>query len=341
MTADKSKNLFLVTSPFQLICAIEAKNTYQLKNNILAITEQPHQKGQQQFDALLDSNEWDMIIRLPGTFKAFSIPFFIRKIKKITNNTRVNNILHGEYAAWRTNIVLKNIDHNHEIMFDDGTATINDYNRYLKDKRSINTNKGFKDVLLKLQGITPPKKVSFRENFDLFSIYHFDNFPYAKKINTLDTLRSSINNINSYDPNSPAGFLGQGEVSFDGTNGMKFDSYLELLNRYHKYTGKKVIYFPHRSESKKVRSELEKIPFIIFHDSEWPIELEISKKSIKLSSIAGISSTALYTLALIHNDIPVYSMSQEQCSYYKNTSERLELYKELEIYYSKSKIIYI
>lgn len=33
-------NLFIATSHFQLICAIEAREHYKLKNNILAITPQ-------------------------------------------------------------------------------------------------------------------------------------------------------------------------------------------------------------------------------------------------------------------------------------------------------------
>lgn len=341
MPPKESLNLFLVTSPFQLICAVEAKHEYKLENNILAITKQVHEKGRKQIDALLDKNEWDVIVDLPIKNKTFELPKFIKKINKLTHRKNIKNVLHGEYAAWRTNVILKNIKYETEIMFDDGTATINDYNKYLKNKNSVNNKKGLKDFLLILQGVKPPRKVPFKENFELFSVYHFENFSYIKKENRLVKLKEKIDSKNCYSSDAPAGFLGQGEISFDGNSGMTPESYFQLLNRYHQHTQKEIVYFPHRSESIEVRREIEKLPFIIFHDSEWPIELEISKKKINLSSIAGISSTALYTLSLIHNDIPIYSMSQEQCSYYKNTSELLELYKELEIYYSKSKIIYI
>lgn len=341
MNQEEDVNLFLVTSPFQLICAMEAIREYKLERNILAITKQVHSKGQQQIKALLNEDEWDKILELPIKNKTFKIPAFIRKIRKETKNKEINNILHGEYAAWRTKTIIKNIKYKHEIMFDDGTATINDYNQYLKNKKSTDNRKGFKDLLLIMQGISPPRKMSFRENFDLFSIYQFDNFPYAKKLNKLSYIKSKLNSTDCYSIDAPAGFLGQGEVSFDGNSGMTLASYFKLLKKYHQYTKKEIIYFPHRSESKAVRSEVEKLPFITFHDSEWPIEIEISKKKIKLSSIAGVSSTALYTLSLIHNDMPIYSMHQDDCSYYKNTDRLLKAYEELEEYYSKSNIKYI
>lgn len=46
-------NLFSVTSPFQYICAIEAKAHYKTKNNILLLVEQASELGLSQQEKIV------------------------------------------------------------------------------------------------------------------------------------------------------------------------------------------------------------------------------------------------------------------------------------------------
>ena len=57
-------NLFLVTSPFQLLCAIEAKSQYSAVNNILVLREEKSLTSAAQMKLLLNKSEWDHILYL-------------------------------------------------------------------------------------------------------------------------------------------------------------------------------------------------------------------------------------------------------------------------------------
>lgn len=324
-------NLFIATSPFQLICAIEAREHYKLKNNVLAITPQPIEKSQKQFDLLLKPSDWDSIIELPTRGKLITLPRFIRKIKKLGC---IDNIIYAEYESWRLNVMLSNINVKNEIMIDDGSLTIKIYETLLKDKGTFSRKKWAKDLILNIMGIKTNKIIKFRDNFELFSIFQFYKANIKTKLNKLDTLSESISQYKLFNPEAFAGFIGQGIVNEE--HGIKLNAYIELLKSLYDLNKRSIIYFPHRSESIAVRTEIQKLPFIKYHDSEMPLEMEIYDKKIQLSSISGIYSTALYTLSLLYKDIPTYNIQQKP-SYY-NDSGLIDGYNKIEHYYNNEKI---
>ncbi len=67
-------NVFLVTSPFQYICANEAREYFNTKNNLLVLVEQDTPRGQKNMDHIFDQSKWDNIIRLPRTNRTFQVP---------------------------------------------------------------------------------------------------------------------------------------------------------------------------------------------------------------------------------------------------------------------------
>lgn len=98
---------------------------------------------------MIVKEDWDHIINLPGTAKAFTIPLFIYSLKVFSLNLRFDNVIFPDYLCWRTNLILKNINAKREIMIDDGAMTITQYESHLENKKSFSRNKGFKDLIVR------------------------------------------------------------------------------------------------------------------------------------------------------------------------------------------------
>jgi hypothetical protein len=111
---------------------------------------------------------------------------------------------------------------------------------------------------------------------------------------------------------SKALFLGQGSIGCDGT---KKDRYVELIERFATATNKPILYAPHRTESAETRAMVEKIPNLTYHDSSFPVEIEIAEKGLNLADVGGVSSTALYSLKLIYPNIQIYTAKQPAGDY--------------------------
>ncbi|MDV2857682.1 hypothetical protein [Oceanimonas sp. CAM02] len=328
-------NLFLINSPFQLICALEAKMEYGLENNILAITKQATEKSQKQLNSLVNNEDWDKIVNLPGRSKVFSVPLFISRVRKMNNGKPLNNIIYPDYLCWRANLILKNIKHQKSIMIDDGAMTITHYLDYLKDKKSFSRPKGVKDVIIRLMSLKPVKNMDFRENFELYSTFSFPKESFIEKRNKLKILKRSIKTKGIVNESSPAAFIGQGYIGSIA----KIEDYIKKIDYFHKKVNRKIIYFPHRSESLEVKEAISNLDYITYHDSEWPIELELSEKAISLSCIGGIMSTALYTLSVIYSDIDIYNITTAPDYYFDESVHKESLY--VEEYYKSNNIISI
>lgn len=88
-------NLFFVSSPFQLINAMEAISYYKCKNNILILREQENILAESHIDNIIEYNDWDTIIRLPKKSKPSIYPRLVsllKKIKKINPSMSFTNV---------------------------------------------------------------------------------------------------------------------------------------------------------------------------------------------------------------------------------------------------------
>lgn len=84
-------NIFLVTSPFQLINAIEAKKKFNCKDNILILRDEKSNLGKSQIDYILSLDSWDHVIKLGRRNKFISLVFTIKKCKSIIKRREINN----------------------------------------------------------------------------------------------------------------------------------------------------------------------------------------------------------------------------------------------------------
>ncbi|NOJ13143.1 polysialyltransferase family glycosyltransferase [Vibrio splendidus] len=296
-------NVFLVTSPFQYICANEARDAYQTNNNILVLVQQDTAKGKQHLAQLYDENKWDHIIEVGRSNRTFVIPRILKEVKKIANGESIEHFFFSEYTSWRTRMFQRNLPAKKLVFIDDGMGNLYEYFKYIKDKKTFSRTRFLQDFLIQLQGCKKIGTIPYAENFEMFSIFDIENPVCPLTLNTLESIRKSIGASNCYDPMAPIAFIGEGSIG--DKNQPSVSAYVSKLEQVIVKKNAPVIYFPHRTESEEVTSAVKALPNLTYHKSESPIELELANKHIKISSITGVTSTALYTLSLLYKEVPI------------------------------------
>ncbi|HDY8071040.1 TPA: hypothetical protein RQK93_003275 [Vibrio vulnificus] len=298
-------NLFLVTSPLQLLCAIEAKHEYKTSSNILILRLEKSESSAQQMNLLLDQNDWDFIIFLGRKSKVWEARKLHYKLKKINPSLHFQCIFYADYSAWRTNVLLSNISIEKEVMFDDGIGTVREFYEKIQPNSIISRNKPSRDLLLKIVGLNPPRKIYPRENFSFFTFFKLPQSKHPVRVNSLSILQSRMDTKSRFRETGPIGFIGQGMVAEKGVN---LEYYVSLLRTLIHENGVHMLYFPHRTEAEFVKNRLVQIEGLIYHNSKLPLELEISVEQITLSKIFGIASTASISLKQLYPTIPVIDL---------------------------------
>lgn len=296
-------NVFLVTSPFQYICANEARVTYNTENNILVLVQQNTEKGKQHLDQIYDKTQWDHIIEVGRSNRTFAIPKILKKINRLTNGKAVEHLFFSEYTSWRTRMFQRNLPANKLVFIDDGMGNLYEYFKYIKDKTTFTRKRWLQDFLVELQGCKKIGSIPYADNFEMFSIFDIFEPVCPIKLNTLASIREKIGAAACYEPNAPIAFIGEGSIGDKNQPTVK--DYIQRLETLISESKTDILYFPHRTESEKVTHAVKSLPNLIYHHSESPIELEIASKDIKISAITGVTSTALYTLSLLYKEIPI------------------------------------
>ncbi|MCF7487670.1 glycosyltransferase 52 family protein [Vibrio sp. A2-1] len=299
-------NLFLVTSPFQYICANEAKAHYKTKNNILLLVEQPSEPGLSQQKKIVNESEWDHVIKIPRVSRSKHVPNAIKEIKSLINASPIQHFFHAEYMAWRTKLIIRNLPISKEVYFDDGTLTVNEYEESIRTEAVYYRPRLIQDLLIRLKGCEPIGRLSQSKNLELFTVFDIKNPKHHITKNELTVFKKKYKTQNLFDEKAPIGFIGQGAIGHKRRK--TIEQYISEIKHFSHESQKPILYFPHRTESGELRKEVEKIPNLRYHASEFPLEIELVDKQIKLSSLVGILSTVQYTSTLLYKDMPIFNL---------------------------------
>ncbi|ANS84168.1 hypothetical protein VSVS12_00351 [Vibrio scophthalmi] len=303
-------NIFLVTSPFQYICAREAKHHYATQENILILVNQESEPGITQQNKLVSTSEWDHILISGRTSRSKQVPKIIRQIKKITNGKPINCFFHAEYNAWRTKLILKNLNIEKEVYFDDGTLTINEYEEVIRPKSVYARARLVQDFMVRLRGCQPIGTLEQSVNLELFTIFDIPNPEHKIEKNTLAFLKQKYQTASLYDPQAPIGFIGQGAIGHKRRK--TIDSYVAEIHHFRDISKASILYFPHRTESEEVRNRIMAIEGLTYHHSELPLEIELIDKQIYLSGLVGILSTVQYTSLILYPGMPIFNLVNDK-----------------------------
>lgn len=289
------KNLYIVSSPFQCISAIEARTQLELNNDNILITiyySKDSEENYLQMREIFGLLEWDNIIEIgleKRKSKFFEYISVINKLKKY----KFNNVFIGHFSQFQT-ILLSNLLINNIYSIDDGVITLklhkDQLNPYIKKKN--NFAKKIKMLRYSL--------VSLKTSFDKSKINYFTMFDiepyYGEKIIKNEFIFMREYSSKKTQNNSLAYFLGQPlyEVGI-----MQKNDYLRCLKsvkQYYKNQNIMIMYIPHRRE--KDINSLKILEDDYFEVRKLPTAIEVYflKLNCLPKEVSSFLSTALLSI---------------------------------------------
>ncbi len=279
-------NLFVVRSPLQLINAIEAKEHFKTKNNILLLMNN-NPNDHKQLDTVLKLSTWDEIVH----YKPQTGSTFRQQIKLIRSMMKrsYEYVFSGDYGTVNQ-VMLANLSVEDIYLIDDGTMSI-EIHKKLQDPEKVSYSKKLKLLRYRFFGL----QTSIKQTINFFTCYNLhiinnekivqNEYQYLQSIFKPKTNEAGITYL-----------LGQ---NLDN-NWMKQGRYISYLRHIQEHFNTKIIYMPHRHEV--ITDELQALfdeNFILQHNT-IPIEIYFLEKGIYPKHIISFTSSALFNLQKIY-----------------------------------------
>lgn len=294
---DIMKNLYVVSSPFQCISAIEAKTQMVTMHNILVVVYYLKDGIDvvKQIRETLNITQWEDVIEIGVDKKKSKYFEYISIIKKLKKSI-YDNIFIGHFGQFQTTL-LSNLKINRIYAIDDGILTIKlhktELNPNLKNSRSLAKNiKMLRYSLLGLKTTFDKTRVNYFTMFDLEAYYGElivkNNFIFMKKYS-----------LNKRRDDRVAYLLGQPLYDSGFLEKERYLYFLKSIKNFLKERGMTVLYIPHRREK-----NIEYLKYLEDEDFKiknlyMPIELYLLKSDILPMEIYSFISTALFSIQKI------------------------------------------
>ena len=178
-------NLFIVNSPLQFLGAIEARDHFKTKDNILIVTLTEYEKNNEQIHKLLKTFPWNESIILNYVAKQSKFLEYLKIIKKLQKRT-YDYIFIGDFQVLNQ-LISANLKKHSLFLLDDGVATLNLHKHNLRHKKQLH-QKFFRRIRYNIFGL----KTAITDTVNYFSIYDLkphrneqiekNNFNYLKTL---------------------------------------------------------------------------------------------------------------------------------------------------------------
>ncbi|MCT7650596.1 alpha-2,8-polysialyltransferase family protein [Aliarcobacter butzleri] len=281
------KNLIIIGSPLQLINAMEAVHFFKLENVILVIAFNGLLSNNIQIEEQINSFKCEEVVKIYPS----SVSKFLQYLKliKYLQRYKYEKLFIGEFgSAFR--IILANINKEKVFLLDDGTATIVDYEKSIKINK-INRY-SFKELRFLIFGL----KIRVKDKINFFTYYNLEKLPDSEVIkNNLEYMKKDFIQ-NSIDYDDTIFFFGQpSEIFLD-----KQELELNLYKIVNKFSEKKILYIPHRAQTKdeinNIRLMNKNIKIL---EINKPVEKYFLNNGIYPKHVISYVSTALTTTKIL------------------------------------------
>jgi len=276
--------LFIISSPLQLMNAIEAVHHFHLKNLILFILHVKNPRALAQMDKLKAMVPWSRVeyIHLPQTI--LERLMFVQQINRVKSSMplgRIDRIFVGDYGGDHMNHIVNSFKASEVYLLDDGMV-VSFY------QQNQETSQGLKVTLRqKLYTLLGYKLMPIQHAF--FSIYVVENAKVVE--NNYQFFRA---HIQEKQVQEMVYFIGQPLMELGIVPATRYPALLQRVLEY--YAPKKVYYIGHRNqERQQIEPMVEALGFI-YREFSNPLELEMIDAIEIPSDFATFYSTALMTL---------------------------------------------
>lgn len=311
MDLSKKRTIILVSSPLQLLCAIEAIKEFNIENYDLSFLFLDNKEYNKNYGIIRLCDEikmsYDVIIN-KSKIKFLLSSLFSRKKYDFSIIGNKNSLFHIIYSLF-------SLTRRSNIMYiDDGASSL------------INARKPI-TVELKTLFLTIIKKIKHINDRNFYTFFNVTNSNINIYKNNFHYLKSFLNKEVKND------------IYLIGTN-------FSLLNKYYsidykelliktivflkrKYPNKNIIYCPHRRDDflSEIRYILSEYNIEIFN-TIISVEYDFVKNRIYPEAVYGYGSSALFSLKILFDDINIFNIenpfiNSNICNSYKIIANEL------------------
>lgn len=300
-----AKNLYIVSTPMQLLSAIEAQNYFQTKNNVLVILFFLIRDGKninQMFD-LLEFFPYDKLLTYQNSngVKIFNLIKYI----KIISSTDYQYVFFG-YSTPIYRRMIANLNYEKLFFLDDGVLTITTHNQiYHKENlhselsslpmEKQNYKKKIRDIYYTLNNIKVDCSLEEINFFTMFDLPIYKNEQIIK--NDFSYVRTLF--VKDAENDNTIYILGQPLKRAIKMHTFDYIRYLDKI--FECYSDKKIVYIPHRVEpmSDWFQYILYTKKNVSIKHIDMPIELYFLKNNIVPTEVISFMTTALFTIKKI------------------------------------------
>ena len=298
-------NIYLIESPFQMLCALDAKNSFPANRHVLIIRSMLGEQDRRQITHLSEYETWDSVIDYSSipesilyTVNAFLI-FYFRNFK----GPHFECVFIGNYNRDWMHAWAGSIPFTSSYMLDDGTLTLVVQSAFEADDFSMLEMQG-KSVIRTITDAIFSINSKRPSLMDIFTIFHGLEPLAGQKIlsNRLEMVRHSNNN--SRRPKSGICFVGSNMV---GSNIVTEDVYIErmaAIRDHFKKENETVFYYPHRREMQSLQARISDLDIVVVtnrSDSDKILEFVLMEEN-RFHAIVSFYSTAIFSLGIFLKD---------------------------------------
>lgn len=312
-------NLFIVSSPLQIMNAIEAVEHFKTQNNILLLLSSENKNQLIQMNHLIKFMDWLRIEYVSTlSYKGINRLFFTRVITrqfKYIKNYEIDKLFVGDYRSEHLNHMVNYFGNNDVYLLDDGLNQLG-YSKYLQ-------NQSYKFKIRRLiYGLFFYNLSKIK--YTIFSIFTIEN---EKTIKNNYTFFKKY--INTKVMEKEVYFIGQPLVELNIIDEKCFKK--ELIKIINFYSKNLFIYILHRKENEEKINKLSKELNFEYKKFNNIIELEMINSDKIPSDIATFYSTAIITLPSFIKD-PIYRTFKIKSEYIDKSFIPIieNIYKEFE-----------
>lgn len=278
-------NLYVVSSPLQLLNAIEAQKSQQAHSNNYLIILYKLDIEYNQMKAMI-GDEWNKIyyFKQSKVFKIFYAFILFKLILVFRNNI---NFLYLGYPVNVRAHIANSINAEKIFLLDDGSATLI-FAKNFKNYNYIKNNSGnWYDFFL-----AKKTSLNYVENVTFFTVY--GNIDWPKNQIVINNYSHHRKKLKSNKKNLDVLFIG----SPIGRELVSIDNEIVLINSMiNRYKGKKIIYALHRFENLKYLEDKYSCLGVEFIQFDRAIEVALFHNNIYPEFIVSFCSSALVNLS--------------------------------------------
>lgn len=304
-------NIFVVSTPFQLFSATEAKNKYNAQACKLFIVRPDNLTIINQMSELVQILGWEAgqvnWLRAKGSL-IFSLATVLRKLKK----SKVSRLFIGNPGSWAHEAFFYALGYEELIFLEDGLGSTLLYYEALNSGQLPSKINAKKRAILRFLRC-PLQQYSIPSPTNLFTCFPLQSTNQVVVVNhDFSCFRKvfiSENYSAEFSENPPfAGFIGQMSGKVELKN--RFERHLSYI--FPKIPGCKLVYFMHRKQKNAGLESVLSSQGIEIRFNRMPLEVEVAKRKEKYKAFFGFTSTSLFTLKILFPEMEVFRINDPE-----------------------------